>query len=56
LTVEEFLKRYSHLAPAHKVNAVDILDNTLNGKSATKPMPTIQKLYNPMKKELSINA
>jgi integrase len=32
--------RYSHLAPAHKVKAVDILDNTLNGK------PTIQKLYN----------
>jgi len=23
--------RYSHLAPAHKVKAVDILDNTLNG-------------------------
>jgi len=48
--------RYSHLAPAHKVNAVDILDNTLNGKSATKPMSTIQKLYNPIIKELSINA
>jgi len=32
--------RYAHLAPAHKVKAVDILDNTLNGK------PTIQKLYN----------
>jgi integrase len=32
--------RYSHLAPAHKVKAVDILDNTLTGK------PTIQKLYN----------
>jgi len=24
--------RYSHLAPSHKVKAVDILDNTLNGK------------------------
>ncbi|MEK6584223.1 MAG: site-specific integrase, partial [Nitrospirota bacterium] len=24
--------RYSHLAPAHKVQAMDILDNTLNGK------------------------
>ena len=24
--------RYSHLAPAHKVKAMDILDNTLNGK------------------------
>jgi len=32
--------RYSHLAPAHKVKAVHILDNTINGKS------TIQKLYN----------
>lgn len=42
--------RYSHLAPAHKVKAVDILDNALNGK------PTIQKLYNPVKKELAVNA
>jgi site-specific recombinase XerD len=24
--------RYSHLAPSHKVKAVDILDNTLNGE------------------------
>lgn len=32
--------RYAHLAPAHKVKAVDILDSTLTGK------PTIQKLYN----------
>lgn len=24
--------RYAHLAPAHKVKAVDLLDNTLNGK------------------------
>ncbi len=32
--------RYSHLAPSHKVKALDVLDNTLNGK------PTIQKLYN----------
>ena len=32
--------RYSHLAPSHKVKAVDILDNTLNDR------PTIQKLYN----------
>jgi len=30
--------RYSHLAPSHKVKAVDIPDNTLNEK------PTIQKL------------
>jgi integrase len=32
--------RYSHLAPSHKVKAVDILDNTLNGKSSA------QKLHN----------
>jgi len=38
--------RYAHLAPSHKVKAVDVLDNTLNGK------PTIQKLY---KKEGSQN-
>lgn len=31
--------RYAHLAPSHKVKAVDILDNTLNETS------TIQKLY-----------
>jgi len=31
--------RYSHLAPAHKVKAVDILDNAINETS------TIQKLY-----------
>lgn len=32
--------RYAHLAPSHKVKAVDMLDSTLNEK------PTIQKLYN----------
>jgi integrase len=32
--------RYAHLAPAHKLKAVEILDRTLTGK------PTIQKLYN----------
>ena len=31
--------RYAHLAPTHKVKAVDILDNTINERS------TIQKLY-----------
>jgi integrase len=43
--------RYAHLAPSHKVKAVEILDNTINGK------PTIQKLYNPVnlhKKEASL--
>lgn len=32
--------RYAHLAPSHKVKAVDTLDNILTAK------PTIQKLYN----------
>jgi hypothetical protein len=32
--------RYAHLAPSHKVNAVDILDSAIGKK------PTIQKLYN----------
>jgi len=32
--------RYAHLAPSHKVKAVDILDNAINENS------TIQKLYN----------
>ena len=32
--------RYAHLAPSHKVRAVDILDNTINEKS------TAQKLHN----------
>ncbi len=41
--------RYSHLAPAHKVKAIDMLDNTLNGR------PTIQKLYNPNEKGLAVN-
>lgn len=31
--------RYVHLAPSHKVKAVDILDSTVN------ETPTIQKLY-----------
>jgi integrase len=37
--------RYAHLAPAYKVKAVDILDNTLNER------PTIQELYIPPKKK-----
>ena len=41
--------RYAHLAPSHKVKAVDILDNALTEK------PTIQKLYSETKKELTIN-
>jgi integrase len=32
--------RYAHLAPSHRVNALNILDNTLNGRS------TIQNVYN----------
>lgn len=46
--------RYAHLAPAHKVKAVDILDNTLNGQFQNSA--TIQKLYSPIKKEVAINA
>lgn len=38
--------RYAHLAPSHKVKALDILDSMMNEK------PTIQKLY---KKEGSWN-
>ncbi len=41
--------RYSHLAPNHIKNAVNILDSTINQK------PTIQKLYNSTKKELAVN-
>jgi hypothetical protein len=36
----KMLLRYAHLAPAHKVKAVVILDITLTGKT------TVQKLYN----------
>ncbi len=38
--------RYSHLAPAHMVKAVDLLDTAINGERAT-----IQKLYNQQKIE-----
>ncbi len=47
--------RYAHLAPAHKVKAVDILDNALNNKvllqeskvkRPAQEKPSIQKLYN----------
>lgn len=34
--------RYSHLAPAHMVKAVDVLNTALN----TPSEPSIQKLYN----------
>lgn len=36
--------RYAHLAPSHKVKAVDLLDNALTEK------PTIQSLYNSKEK------
>jgi hypothetical protein len=42
--------RYAHLAPSHKVNAVDILDGVLNEKS------TAQKVHSLMKKDLAISA
>ena len=44
--------RYAHLAPSHKVKAVGILDNALNGQPAYKPqeeiasqVPTAQLLH-----------
>ena len=46
--------RYAHLAPSHKVNAVDILVSTINDSPSM--MPTIQKLYNREEKELIVNA
>lgn len=48
--------RYAHLAPAHMVKAIDVLDTTLNGKPDIQSKSTIQKLYNPIKKELAVNA
>ena len=42
--------RYSHLAPSHKVKAVDVLDNTLNGKS------TAQLLHSFNAREVIANA
>lgn len=39
--------RYAHLAPSHKVKALEMLETALNDTS------TIQKLYNPQKKELT---
>lgn len=42
--------RYSHLAPAHMVKAVDMLDMTLTGK------PTAQLLHSAIKKEVAVNA
>ena len=41
--------RYSHLAPSHMANAVNVLDNTLTGK------PSAQLLHIPKRKELTIN-
>ncbi len=46
--------RYAHLAPSHKVKAVDLLDSTINEQPALKP--TIQKLYNQGERELTANA
>lgn len=39
--------RYAHLAPSHKVKAVDILDNTLKGnqEKITDEMSTAQLLH-----------
>jgi hypothetical protein len=56
--------RYSHLAPSHKVKAVDILDNTLNGAISTEGerlihrnyTKTIQFCEKASSKELAVNA
>lgn len=48
--------RYAHLSPTHKARAVEVLDRTLqDGVSPEKSSErsTIQKLYNPTKKELA---
>ena len=37
--------RYSHLAPSHKVKAVDILDNALNGKLSSVGKRSLQTNY-----------
>jgi integrase len=37
--------RYSHLAPSHKVKAVDILDNALNGKLSSVGERSLQTNY-----------
>jgi len=42
--------RYAHLSPTHKVNAIQMLDATLNAQ------PTIQKLYSETKKGLALSA
>jgi site-specific recombinase XerD len=39
--------RYAHLAPSHKVSAVEVLEKALTSSSS------IQKLYNPLKKGLT---
>lgn len=51
--------RFAHLAPSHKLKAVNILDGAINQAAETAPSrkPTIQKLYNPTflaKKEVSL--
>lgn len=35
--------RYAHLAPSHKVRAVDILDNALNGKSTAQKLHSLER-------------
>jgi hypothetical protein len=36
--------RYSHLAPSHKVKAVDVLDNALNAKLSRRTLAS-NELY-----------
>jgi hypothetical protein len=39
--------RYAHLAPSHKVSAVEVLEKAMTAPSS------IQKVYNPQKKGLT---
>ncbi len=48
--------RYAHLAPAHKRNAVNVLDTLLNLPASAHTSPTAQKLTHETKKEPAVSA
>ena len=45
--------RYAHLAPAHKRNAVNVLDTLLNQPKTAHDLPTAQLLLKQIEKELA---
>ncbi len=47
--------RYAHLAPSHKVKAMEILDTTINGKKTSYFNPTSQLLHNLERNEATMN-